>query len=131
MIFLSEIKIQHIKVTENIIVHRKIGTGLNEGNIIFINNDLGLIFVDAGRVAQDAKKFREEMEKKYNKKAKYLILTHNHDDHTFGAEAFKDLPIISSQKAFDDYYEMKKEGKLSLEYRQGFINVIKEKAAKN
>ncbi len=129
MIFLSEAKIQHIEVTENIVVHRKTGTGINEGNIICINNDMGLIFVDAGRVAQDAKKFREEMEKKYNKKAKYLILTHNHGDHTFGAEAFKDLPIISSQKAFDEHYELEKEGKLSKEYRQGFINVMKEKAA--
>ncbi len=130
VIFLKEAKIQHIQVTRNIVVHRKTGTGINEGNIVCLNNDLGLIFVDAGRVTQDAKKFRAEMEKKYKKKAEYLILTHNHGDHTFGAEAFKDLPIISSQKAYDDYYELEKEGKLSKEYRQGFINVMKEKAAK-
>ncbi len=55
MIFLSEAKIQHIEVTENVVVHRKTGTGINEGNIICINSDIGLVFIDAGRVAQDAK----------------------------------------------------------------------------
>ena len=129
MDFLTEAKIEHIEVTENIVVHRRSGTKLNEGNITCINTDEGLVFIDAGRIAEVAKKFREAMEKRFNKKAKLLILTHTHNDHFFGIEAFKDLPIYASQQAFEGYKKYEQEGKLSKEYRQGFIEAIKEKAA--
>lgn len=131
MDFLAEVKIEHIEVTDNIVLHRRSGTGLNEGNITCINTDEGLVFIDAGRIAEVAKIFRETMEKKFNKKAKFLIFTHIHNDHFFGIEAFKDLPIFASQQALDDYNKFEQEGKLSKEYRQGFIEAIKERAAKD
>ena len=56
-------------------------------------------------------------------------MTHIHNDHFFGIEAFKDLPIYASQQALEDYNKFEQEGKLSLEYRQGYIEAIKEKAA--
>jgi len=66
------------------------------GNITCINTEEGLIFVDAGLLVNETKKFRQEMEKKYDKETIYLILTHHHSDHIFGMSAFQDVPIIST-----------------------------------
>jgi hypothetical protein len=47
------------------------------GNITCINTDEGLIFVDAGLVVKETTKFRQDMEKRFNKETIYLILTHH------------------------------------------------------
>jgi glyoxylase-like metal-dependent hydrolase (beta-lactamase superfamily II) len=66
------------------------------GNITCINTDDGLIFIDAGLLVNKTKKFKQDMEKKFNKETIYLILSHHHSDHIFGMKAFQDVPIIST-----------------------------------
>ncbi|NHJ87485.1 MAG: MBL fold metallo-hydrolase [Asgard group archaeon] len=123
-------KIEYSDVYENIVLMRTIGTPFNEGNVICINQSEGLIFVDSGRIATDTKKFRDDMEKRFNKKALMVILTHTHMDHYLGIEAFKDIPILVSELGFNEFMEAKKQGKFTKEFRTQFIEGIKREAAK-
>lgn len=81
-------------VSKNIVVANTSNIG---SNIICINTEDGLIFVDTGYIVEKVKKFRQDMEKKFGKKAIFLILTHAHQDHIFGMKSFFDVPIIASQ----------------------------------
>ena len=80
-------------VGKNIVVANlsKIGS-----NVVCINTEEGLIFVDTGILLEKVKKFRQDMEKKFKKKTINLILTHAHQDHFFGMKAFLDVPIIAT-----------------------------------
>ncbi len=53
---------KQIDVTEDIVMLRTTGSPFNDGNIICINQSDGLVFVDAGRIAETAKEFRKDME---------------------------------------------------------------------
>lgn len=66
------------------------------GNVTCINFDEGLIFVDAGTLVNEVRKFKQDMEKKFKKKTIFLILTHHHSDHIFGMKSFLDIPIIAT-----------------------------------
>ena len=70
-------------------------------NLTCIALDDGLVFVDAGLVTGIAADFRTAMEKRFERPAKYLILTHGHIDHIFAMAAFSDLEVVaaSSEKA--------------------------------
>ena len=114
-------KMNYTEVTENIVSLRITGEEFNDGSVTCIALDDGLIFVDAGRKVERTKKFREEMEKKFNKKAKMMILTHFHWDHYLGVAAFNDIPIYASQKAFEDYTAREKKGHLTNEARAQYI----------
>jgi len=80
-------------VTKNIVT-----TKLSDlcGNVTCINIEEGLIFVDAGLLVNEVKKFKQAMEKKFDKKTIFLILTHNHPDHIFGMKSFLNVPIIAT-----------------------------------
>lgn len=125
---MTQVKIEQITVNENVIVQRKTGSGVNDGNIVCINMKKGLVFVDAGRIAKEAQDFREKMEKKFNKKTLLAILTHSHNDHYFGIAAFNDVPILASKLFYEQYFEQKEKGQLSKEYRQKHVEYIKEGA---
>ncbi|NHJ47003.1 MAG: MBL fold metallo-hydrolase [Asgard group archaeon] len=89
-------------------------------NIICIELDEGLVFVDSGRQDDIAVEFRKEMEKKFNKKATHLLLTHYHHDHISGMSAFKDIEIIGSKTGNKKYLEDLK-SELSLEGRKAAV----------
>ena len=81
------------QVTENVTLLR-----LNQGsNIICIALDNELFFIDSGLNTIIAKDFRREMEKKYERKASTLVLTHGHLDHLLGMDAFSDCRIIAAE----------------------------------
>ena len=81
------------QVTENVTLLR-----LNQGsNIICIALDNELVFVDSGLNTIVARDFRREMEKKYERKASMLILTHGHIDHFLGMGSFSDCRIIAAE----------------------------------
>lgn len=81
------------QVTENVTLLK-----LNQGsNIICIALDNELVFVDSGLNTIVARDFRREMEKKYERKASMLILTHGHIDHFLGMGAFSDCRIIAAE----------------------------------
>ncbi|TET27931.1 MAG: MBL fold metallo-hydrolase [Candidatus Heimdallarchaeota archaeon] len=89
-------------VGKNIVVANTSNIG---SNIVCINTDEGLVFIDTGLIVEKVKKFRQDMEKKFNKKTIYLVLTHAHQDHIFGMKSFFDVPIISSQACKDKIKE--------------------------
>ncbi|MFW9922853.1 MAG: MBL fold metallo-hydrolase [Candidatus Thorarchaeota archaeon] len=125
---MNKIKIDYITVNDNIIVHRKTGSEVNEGNITCVNMKDGLIFIDTGRNANETLKFRKDMEAKFSKETKFVILSHSHNDHYFGIAAFKDVPIIASKIFYEQYFEQEKQGLLSKEYRQKSVDHIKGEA---
>jgi len=85
--------LEFFEVGKNIVMVNpsKIGS-----NIVCINTEEGLVFVDAGILVGKAREFRQEMEKRFKKKTINLILTHAHHDHFFGMKAFADIPKIAS-----------------------------------
>lgn len=54
-----------------------------------------LIFVDCGCYPKLIKKFREDMEAKYERKTSHLFLTHTHWDHLIAMEVFKDINVVA------------------------------------
>lgn len=102
-------------------------------NIVCINTEEGLVFVDAGILVGKAREFRQEMEKRFKKKTINLILTHAHHDHFFGMKAFADIPKIASnatkkiikERLAKEYAEdgIKKALEQFLEFKDYFANM--------
>ncbi len=113
-------------VNERITLHRYVGTPYNEGNIACIAMNDGLIFVDAGRLKQNAEKFRKSMEEKYNLPTKLLVLTHTHMDHLFGMAAFEDIPTIMAKQGKDAILDMYKQALHTEQGRQARLDAITE-----
>ena len=99
-------------------------------SIVLANNDFGanlacialeneLFFIDTSMNTDIAKKFRIEMEKKFDRKASTLILTHGHIDHFFGMGAFKDLKVVAADSA-----KPRLERFVSAEYTEEVITAI-------
>lgn len=65
-------------------------------NLTCIALDDGLVFVDAGLVTGMAADFRTAMEQRFERPAKYLILTHGHIDHIFAMAAFSDVEVVAA-----------------------------------
>ena len=65
-------------------------------NLTCIALDDGLVFVDAGLVTGIAADFRTAMEQRFERPAKYLILTHGHIDHIFAMAAFSDVEVVAA-----------------------------------
>ncbi|MHA2364660.1 MAG: MBL fold metallo-hydrolase [Candidatus Hodarchaeales archaeon] len=55
-----------------------------------------LYFIDCGAITKITKKFREDMQNRFNCKTTHLLFTHDHWDHTFGMEAFSDINTVMS-----------------------------------
>lgn len=96
------------------------------GNVTCINTNEGLIFVDAGLLVNKVKKFKQEMERKFDKKTIFLILTHNHSDHIFGMKSFLDIPIIAT-----DTCKKIIEGKLDNDFTIEGLKKISEEFLQN
>lgn len=65
----------------------------NGSNISCVALDDGLVFVDSSLSTRVAKRFRSDMEARFDRPAKALVLTHAHLDHILGMGAFADLPV--------------------------------------
>jgi glyoxylase-like metal-dependent hydrolase (beta-lactamase superfamily II) len=112
-------------VTDDIVLMRVVGSKFNQGNMTCIALENGLVFVDTGQNAKYSEQFRKAMEKRFNQKTLFVLLTHSHWDHIFGMETFHDVPIISSEKGVDSIREeLAKE--LSPEGRQKVIEQSKK-----
>lgn len=120
------VKIMSSKITEigkNVVMCER----EHNTNIICIELAEGLVFVDSGRQDDVAKEFRQQMEKRFNKKATHLLLTHYHQDHISGMSAFKDIEIIGSKTGHKKYLEDLKDS-LSLESRKAQVEHWKKLA---
>ena len=56
------------------------------------------IVIDTGSSVEVGNLFRKKIEELYQKPVKYLFLTHTHNDHRGGMDAFKDSTLIISEK---------------------------------
>ena len=66
-------------------------------NIACVATKDGLFFVDCGMKTELVLKFRQEMEKRFNKKTLALLITHPHIDHYLGMGAFSDVNVIAAE----------------------------------
>ena len=112
------------EVNERITLHRFIETPYNEGNIACVAMNDGLVFVDAGRLKENAVKFRNKMEEKYKVPAKLLVVTHTHMDHLFGMSAFEGIPTIMAESGRDAILDMYKQGLHTEEGRRNRLDMI-------
>ncbi len=74
-----------------------------DANLTCIELDDNLVFIDTGRNYDLALKFRIDMEKRFNKKASHLLITHYHFDHYGGIEAFKDTEIVAAESGYNQF----------------------------
>lgn len=68
-------------------------------NLVCLELENELVFVDAGLLTSYTAEFREAMEDKTGKKASTLILSHAHIDHFFGMGAFSDCDVMAAESS--------------------------------
>ena len=85
---------KYVDVSDRIVLMRTTGSHASEGNVVCIAMEDRLIFIDAGINAGRTKKFRDEMEKKYELETTMMLLTHTHDDHFYGVDAFCSQAVV-------------------------------------
>ena len=119
------------EVNERITLHRFVDTPYNEGNIACIAMNDGLIFVDAGRLKENAVKFRAQMEEKYQLPTKLLVVTHTHMDHLFGMAAFEGIPTIMAEAGKVPILDMFKQGLHTEEGRKNRLDMISQNMKEN
>ena len=95
LIGLSHQKDSIIHVTENLYMIS--GDG---GNVSFLVTEDGVLVVDSGLPKLDGKNIEELIASVTDEKIKYLIFTHYHYDHTFGAVGLSDDIVIISHDNF-------------------------------
>jgi glyoxylase-like metal-dependent hydrolase (beta-lactamase superfamily II) len=92
-------------------------------NITCIALDDGLVFVDAGLDTGAASGFRKQMEKRFDRPTRYLMLTHAHIDHIFAMGAFADVEVVAAASARPLF-----EHQLSIEWNEmaieGYTNIF-------
>ncbi len=88
-----------VKVTPHIAVDTTLHTVDRSANVGGISLEQFSIAIDSGQRYDTAKTFRRQLETFFDLPVKYLFLTHTHTDHRKGLMAFKDVTIITSQKA--------------------------------
>ncbi|NHJ47479.1 MAG: MBL fold metallo-hydrolase [Asgard group archaeon] len=86
------------KLTENIYVYRNNGYyDVTVGAIVLPSK---VVMIDTGMSKEEAKEFRDHVEKETGKKCEVLFITHFHGDHIRGIQAFSDCRIIVSEPAY-------------------------------
>lgn len=68
----------------------------NGSNISCVALGEGLVFFDASLSTDTAKRFRRDMEARFGRPTKALVLTHSHLDHILGMAAFDDVPVYAA-----------------------------------
>lgn len=68
----------------------------NGSNISCVALDDGLVFFDASLSTATAARFRHDMETRFERPTKALVLTHAHLDHILGMGAFGDVPVYAA-----------------------------------
>ncbi|MFX1539141.1 MAG: MBL fold metallo-hydrolase [Promethearchaeota archaeon] len=86
-------------ITPHIVINNSMIRAGNISGIILQNYS---VVVDTTSYRRTAERFRQNFEKEFETPIKYLIYTHYHGDHIFGAPVFKDIPIISSKKTLEN-----------------------------
>ena len=89
------------------LIHIAVGFGI--ANSIMIEGKDGNIIVDVTDSVSEAEKVYSLFKKKNSNPIKAIIYTHNHGDHTFGAEYFiksqEDKPLVIAHESTDYYVQ--------------------------
>lgn len=76
-----------------------LATGLGEaGNVAFLTSAEGVLVVDSGENEQHGRQILELVRSRSPEPVRYLVLTHLHADHTFGAPAFPASTLVVGQR---------------------------------
>lgn len=94
-IYSSEKEVSNIKkISKDFYVVQNFG-----GNVAFMITEEGVLVVDSGTSLSAGKQIVDIIKDKTNMPIKYVILTHYHNDHIMGLDAFPDdIKVISSNK---------------------------------
>ncbi|MFW9917573.1 MAG: hypothetical protein ACFFGZ_18380 [Candidatus Thorarchaeota archaeon] len=100
----SDPELQYVEVTDNVVtatLYPKEIEGhtlrmYETGTMSCIALKSELMFVDCGAIVKDARRFREDMETRFQKPTTHLFLTHDHYHCTYGMIAFEDVTVVSS-----------------------------------
>ncbi|MFX0117308.1 MAG: MBL fold metallo-hydrolase [Candidatus Hodarchaeota archaeon] len=95
------------EVTDSVIVCQD--PSYYQVNMVCVDLDSEMVFVDTCTKTKLANSFRKQMEKKFGGKKATLVITHANADHFQGIDAFKDLPVVVS----DPFLERIKQYRLS------------------
>ena len=89
------------------LIHIAVGFGI--ANSIMIEGEDGNIIVDVTDSVSEAEKVYSIFKKKNSNPIKAIIYTHNHGDHTFGAEYYiksqEDKPLVIAHESTDYYVQ--------------------------
>lgn len=83
-----------LELTDSVIVCQD--RSYYEVNMVCIDLDSELVFVDTSTKVPLARSFRNQMEERFGKKEAILVITHANADHFQAIEVFKDLPVFVS-----------------------------------
>jgi len=110
--FFDSIWMVYQQVTDSVTV------AVNEygSNLVCLELEDELIFVDAGLLTSYTAEFRKAMEAITGKSASTLIMTHAHLDHLFGMGAFKDCNVIAAEASKSRFERF-----INLEYTEDVI----------
>lgn len=92
------------------------------GNAGFIVTEEGVFVVDALGTPKLGRRFLATIHSVTDKPVRYLLLTHNHPDHSYGAIAFRrhtDATVIAHKGTLDYIHSEQLDS--SVAYRRGFI----------
>ena len=92
------------------------------GNAGFVVTEAGVFVIDALGTPKLGRRFLATIRSVTDKPVRYLLLTHNHPDHSYGAIAFRrhtDAKVIAHQGTLDYIYSEQLDS--SVAYRRGFI----------
>ncbi|NIR61880.1 MAG: MBL fold metallo-hydrolase [Gammaproteobacteria bacterium] len=92
------------------------------GNAGFVVTDAGVIAIDSLGSPELGRRMIATIRSVTDKPIKYLILTHSHPDHSYGAVAFRRLggvTVVGHEGTLDYIHSERIDG--SAEYRRGFI----------
>lgn len=112
LIFQISFSMELIKVKENIFMVKGTSGLPSKENKGFISNAYavktkeGWVVIDSLSTPELSKEFISLLKKKYNQPVKYLVITHYHLDHYFGASEFKkEKAVIVAHENLKNLYE--------------------------
>lgn len=93
-------KVNIKQVTKSTVIGETFIDGRKNSNAGAISLGDFLVVIDPSATAESAPIFRKALEEHFKIPAKYLFVTHYHNDHTKGIHAFQDTIVIGSEELF-------------------------------
>ncbi|MGM0421042.1 MAG: MBL fold metallo-hydrolase [Bacillota bacterium] len=92
------------KITDDVYVFRNDDRQIPQPAIGIIMTAEGTVLIDAGNGPDHARKIKQQLRKLDAPPVKFVIFTHHHWDHVFGAQEYEGAVFISSQLCYEELY---------------------------